>query len=339
MISPDIVKKILVIRRDNIGDLVCTTPLFEVLKSQFPSAAIHALVNSYNAAVLEGNPHVAKTHVYEKLKHRERLWDIPGAIVRRVRLLLELRREHFDFAIIAGSGFQPRVLNYLRTIRPRHIVGYTDSSGSEKIDFAVPAETAQGIHEVNAVMNLLKPLGIHDTPPPVNVYSRGNASQPTHERLRVGVHISSRKPSQRWPTESFIEFIRFLRQQYDAEVFLYWSPGSQSDSRHPGDDEKADVIVRSLQDAAVIPVPTTALRALIEHLALTDIVVCSDGGAMHIAAGLGKPILCFFGDSDAAKWHPWGVPFELIQHDSRLASDIGTGEAIEAFKKLLDKRS
>ena len=36
----------LVIRRDNIGDLVCTTPLFEALRLRFPSARIDALTNS-----------------------------------------------------------------------------------------------------------------------------------------------------------------------------------------------------------------------------------------------------------------------------------------------------
>ncbi len=340
MISADNTKKFLVIRRDNIGDLVCTTPLIEMLKSRFPDAVIHALVNSYNAAVLEGNPNVAEIHVYEKLKHRERFRDIPGAILRRIRLLLRLRREKFECAIVAGAGFQPRVLNYLRTIQPRHIVGYTDSTHprSRMIDLGEPANEANRLHEVSAVTNLLKPLGIYDAPPPVKVYCRASATPSNHGRLRIGVHISSRKPSQRWPAENFIEFIRFLRREYDAEIFLFWSPGSQTDSRHPGDDEKAEAIIHALQDPAVIPVATSALRALIERLATTDVVVCSDGGAMHIAAGLGKPIVCFFGDSDAEKWHPWGVPYELIQPASRLAMDIPTEDAIVAFRKLLNRR-
>ena len=39
-------KQILVIRRDNIGDLVCTTPLFTALRRRFPDAWIGAFVNS-----------------------------------------------------------------------------------------------------------------------------------------------------------------------------------------------------------------------------------------------------------------------------------------------------
>ena len=50
--------KILIIRRDNIGDLICTTPLFEAIRRQYPQAYIAALVNSYNAPAIHGNPHL-----------------------------------------------------------------------------------------------------------------------------------------------------------------------------------------------------------------------------------------------------------------------------------------
>ena len=63
--------RILVVRRDNIGDLVCTTPLFTALRQRFPEAWIGALVNSYNAPVLRGNPDLSEVYAYTKFKHRE----------------------------------------------------------------------------------------------------------------------------------------------------------------------------------------------------------------------------------------------------------------------------
>ena len=57
---------ILVIRRDNIGDLVCTTPLITALRQRFPKAWIGALVNSYNARVLDGNPDQDEVFIYTK---------------------------------------------------------------------------------------------------------------------------------------------------------------------------------------------------------------------------------------------------------------------------------
>ena len=67
--------------------------------------------------------------------------------------------------------------------------------------------------------------------------------------------------------------------------------------------------------------PTEELAELIAGLSLCEAVICSDGGAMHLAAGLGKPILCLFGQSDATRWHPWGVPYELLQAESRDVAD------------------
>jgi hypothetical protein len=64
-------EKILVIRRDNIGDLVCTTPLIHALRTRFPKARLDLLVNSYNAPLLVGHPDVDHLYVYTKAKHRE----------------------------------------------------------------------------------------------------------------------------------------------------------------------------------------------------------------------------------------------------------------------------
>jgi ADP-heptose:LPS heptosyltransferase len=57
---------------------------------------------------------------------------------------------------------------------------------------------------------------------------------------------------------------------------------------------------------------------------------------MHIAAALGKPILCFFGDSDATRWRPWGVPHVLLQPPSLNASDISVDEAYAGYERLLE---
>jgi heptosyltransferase III len=84
--------RILVIRRDNIGDLVCATPLLAALRARYPQAHIAALVNSYNAGVLAGNPAVDAVHAYTKLKHRNRGESWLGTLLHRFRVLRELRK-------------------------------------------------------------------------------------------------------------------------------------------------------------------------------------------------------------------------------------------------------
>src|SRR5512141_672933 len=62
--------KILVIRRDNIGDLVCTTPLISALRLRHPRAHIAALVNTYNRQLLEGHPDLDAVYAYDKAQRR-----------------------------------------------------------------------------------------------------------------------------------------------------------------------------------------------------------------------------------------------------------------------------
>jgi len=83
-----------------------------------------------------------------------------------------------------------------------------------------------------------------------------------------------------------------------------------------------------------VPIPTGTLIELATGLSLVDIVICSDGGAMHIAAGLNKPIVCLFGDSSPDRWHPWFVPYKLLQKPSQNVSDIEVDEVIQALNKL-----
>jgi ADP-heptose:LPS heptosyltransferase len=87
-------------------------------------------------------------------------------------------------------------------------------------------------------------------------------------------------------------------------------------------------------NATVVPRPTATLAELIGALAECDALICADGGAMHLGAGLGLPIVCLFGNSGAERWRPWGVPFRLLQKQSRDVADIGVGEVVDAFNAL-----
>ncbi len=348
MTPPSRPQSFLLIRRDNIGDLVCTTPLFRALRERYPSARICALVNSYNAAVLQGNPDVDEVFSYTKAKHRPMGQSVPGVYFERMRTLAKLRAMHFDYAILAAPGFQERSLLLARMIRPRHILGFSEKTkrASRHVDVCVPFEFLPHLHEVEDVFRLLQPLGMSGVPPAAAVYADKVEAERGRSRmlqvgegakLTIGIHISARKPSQRWPSERFSALIRSLHGQHAARFLLFWSPGDEKNPLHPGDDGKAAELMRSLGDVPVLAYPTRRLEELIAGLSLCDALVCSDGGAMHLAAGLGKPILCFFGQSVAARWHPWGVPYVLLQPESRDVKDVSVDAALAGFGELMAK--
>jgi len=61
--------KILIIRRDNIGDMICTLPLVVGLSNLDKSIAIDVLTNSYVAPILSNIRHLRQVFAYQKLKH------------------------------------------------------------------------------------------------------------------------------------------------------------------------------------------------------------------------------------------------------------------------------
>src|SRR4051812_19946673 len=114
----------LVIRRDNIGDLVCTTPLIAALRSRFPKSWIGVLVNRYAAPVLENNPDVSEVLSYDKAKHRLANDALLALYWRRLRLIGALRKRRIDYVLLAAPGRQESAERMARLIRSRHIVGF-----------------------------------------------------------------------------------------------------------------------------------------------------------------------------------------------------------------------
>jgi heptosyltransferase III len=329
--------KILVIRRDNIGDLVCTTPLFSALRKHYPEAKIAALVNSYNAPVLSGNPEIDNVHVYRKAKHRK-----PGESRLEIwwetcQLMLRLRKERFDVAIVATPALQPGAHRFARWTGARRIIAYSESAGGN----SCPLTQIDGMHESELVMRLLQPLGINDAPGPLSIFAdRELAARVAIPAVAlpstplIALHISARKPAQRWPEDRFAELAHALHARFGASFLVFWSPGADNHPQHPGDDAKAGHLLALCRDIPVLACKTERLEDLIAGLSRCDYVICSDGGAMHIAAGLGKPLVCFFGNSGAERWHPWGVPYELLQPASRNVIDVSVEDALEAFDRL-----
>jgi ADP-heptose:LPS heptosyltransferase len=324
----------LVIRRDNIGDLVCTTPLVRSLRAQIPRARIVALVNSYNAPTLAGNVDLNAVYTYTKAKHRIEGECVLAVYARRARLVLELRRQNFDWALLPG-GPHASALWFARFVGARHTL------------VRGPGDAAAGAHEVEQCCNLLVHMGLRYEAPPARVVadpaisaalcSRIAAHWGERPRRLIGLHISARKPSQRWAAESFAQVARQLHRDAGASFLLLWAPGGSDDRRHPGDDDKAQAVIAQTAGVPLLPLPTLRLEDLIAALAQCDAIICCDGGAMHLAAALGRPMVCLFGHSDAARWRPWRVAHELLQEDTRDVRDIAPGEVVAAYARLAER--
>lgn len=330
MLSP---KKILIIRRDNIGDLVCTTPAIAALRKHYPNAKIGALVNSYNAEVLSGNPDLDYVFVYRKLKHAGKLASRIMALSQRLRLISQLRRWKPDVTILAKASYDRHGLNFARQIGAKNIIGFVPESsnmakGLPDIRLETPSFVAY--HEVEAVAKLLAPLGIVQSMGPLQVYPDyavvaylGN--QLPQATKRVALHISAREPERRWGVDNFVALSRYINAtQPDTQILLFWSPGKEDDPHHPGDDDAAGRLIKAVGGNQLIPMPTKNLTELIAALSLCDLFIGTDGGAMHLAVALNKKILALFQNLPGKlnHWYPWQVRHCIVHSQAAESPNI-----------------
>lgn len=337
-------RSILIIRRDNIGDLVLTTPMFAAIRQHYPEAYIAVLVNSYNAPAIAGNPFVDDIFSYTKAKHAGGL-AIVAAYWQRLRLIWQLRCKRFDFVILPNGGFAARALSFARWLKPHRIIGFCSGTAPVGLNIPIPHAGGEHLHETEDICRLLAPLEISGPIPGLTVVpdralaAKVAAGFPVAFTRASGpivaLHLSARKEKQRWPVDRFAELARQLHAAHGVRFLVFWSPGDEKNPFHPGDDGKAARLLIEIANLPVAPVRTEALSELIAGLSLADYAVLSDGGAMHLAAGLGKPLVCFFGNSPATRWHPWKVAYQLLQKPSEDVRDIQVEEVTEAFRALL----
>ena len=296
--------RVLVVRRDNIGDLVCTLPVFEGIRHRYPNAHIGALVNSYNAPLLDGNPHIDRVHVYTKSKHRPD--GGMRALVRdRLGLVGGLRKERYRTVLHAGS-------------RPRsEMRALTRLAGiSEQI---LDQGTNRPLHEVERVYGLLRTLDILGPPPAPHLPLAPQAVMDARETLAargyeraIGLHISAREDENRWPLDHFAALIREGAGRGHRFV-VFWSPGEASRAEHPGDDARARELLDRCRDLPALGYPTRDLLSLAAGLSAVRVLVGSDGGHVHIAAAVGTPVVGLYCNHKVIQWRPWGAGHMVLQ--------------------------
>jgi heptosyltransferase-3 len=336
-------KKILFIRRDNIGDLVCTTPSIRAVREKYPDAKIGILVNTYNVDTVRNNPDIDEVYIYEKAKHAPDKSKL-SVWLNNLRVLQKIRKEKYDVAIGCG-GYSPRLARYTLLTGAKTRIGYLKKGMGKSMFYNMPLyESEKTLHEVEKTYALLSPLGIIGKPSELRIFPESrevnkvkdflSSSGFLKEKPVIAFHISSRRPENRWSTDKFIELARLIISHYDANILLLWSPGSEKNPYHPGDDEKAEIIINPMK-TNMVAYKTTQLKELIAALSLADIVICCDGGAMHIAAALGKPIVTIWGSTNPAIWRPWETRHIILQDESRKAENISANAALDAVEKLL----
>src|SRR6187455_2287319 len=74
--------RLLIIKRDKLGDLLLTRPVLDRARALVPHAEIHLLANDYNAWVASDHPALARTWIYPRVRSGGRVH--PLALLRQI---------------------------------------------------------------------------------------------------------------------------------------------------------------------------------------------------------------------------------------------------------------
>ncbi len=342
-IKPD--AHILIVRRDNIGDLVCTTPILRILRESFPKAKIGVLVNAYNAGVLEGNPDVDDVFIYEKVKHVRGGFQKLKAFSRQLLLKHRLRRWRPDIAILAKAVYDRHGLKYARSMKIPCVIGYRGQEYPSQPDIALNAPEFGAQHEIEFLLQLLKPLGLDAAPealrlfPNPDLVPKALSSIPS-ATIKIAVHVSARDSERQWGRNNWVALIKLLlNANQDLRIVLFWTPGQSDNPYISGEDALASEIVSRVDHSGLVGLPVKSVQELIAALSACDGFLGADGGAMHIATALGKPSVVLF-EKIPEKWRhwaPWQAEAQVIKTDTDRIDSIPLEVVASSMQQLVER--
>ncbi len=323
--------RILVTRLRFLGDVIISTPVLEELGKRYPEAEIYYLAQPGYADILRAHP--AITDIIE-LKAWAAGFIRTVSALRRLRLTAAV--DLFYNPASAGLLFLsdiPIRIGGKRRWRKRL---YTD------VVELPPAVLSAVDHD----LYFLKKMNIDASGSLPKIYlteeemEKGRRSV---ERLRsrfgdterlVAIHPGGTWASKRWPPEKFALLIDYLKKEIGVGSILITGPG----------EEEIVNRVSHLAGERVEILPPGPVREVASVIDSCDAVVANDGGIIHLAVALGRPVTALFGPTDPEIWFPYSGkgPFAVVSSgeecspcdlhecgDQRCMENIGTDDVIE----------
>jgi ADP-heptose:LPS heptosyltransferase len=309
-------RRILVVRLDNLGDVLVTTPAIRALRRSLPQASLTLLASAVGAQAGRLNPDIDAVITYAA-PWMDPWGELPHDPDRETRAIAEVRAGDLDAAIIFTSFRQSPLpaayLCYLAGI-PLRLAASIDGPGSLLTTRHRHPERA--MHEVERGLDLVAAIGCATDDDRLVLRVPQEARSEVAElvdgsRPLVVVHPGCSMPARTYPWQQYAEVIDGLVRDLNARVVVSGAA--------PERDLVAAVAAatapwtreRVTAAAGVLSFP--ALCALIES---ADVLITNNTGPMHVAAALATPVVALFAlTNPPEQWGPWRVPHRMLWHD------------------------
>lgn len=328
--------RILIVNPFGIGDVLFTTPLVRALRQAFPASHIGYLCNRRTECVLRDNPRLNELLVYEK-DEVDRLFKRSWwQGVRYVgRLLWRVTTTRYEYVV--DLSLSERYSFILKVLRVPRRVGFDFRRRGRFLTGRLPIDGYQSDHVVEHYRRLLLFLGIRlleeSLELPLSdedaawseryVQERGLRDAPLLVGIvpAGGVSWGIDAPFRRWSLEGFAAVADALIERHGARVMLF---GEATDA--PICRKVAQLMKHPVVDAS----GQTTLGQFISLLSRLSLVVCNDGGPLHLAVSQHVKTVSIFGPVDPAVYGPY--PLRRQEHRVVCRKDLPCRPCYHQFK-------
>jgi ADP-heptose:LPS heptosyltransferase len=328
--------RILVIRADRLGDVILSTPVFEVIKRHYPDSRLTVMVQEAVAPLIRGLPSVDEVFIYEPLRRHAGLRGVWN-------LSRDFKKRKFRIGIVLQTQWRFAAALFLARIRFR--IGPLSKLHSYFLfNRGVRQRRSQvEMHETDYNLQLLRRLGIRVGARKVPV--RASCSDTARTEARewlvkngwksdgslVVVHPGMGGSALNWPESHYIELIRaFLKD--GRQVLVTAGPAETSlvarirETLGPGLSERAIFYTA--------PSAGGSLEFLAGLYAHANLVVAPSTGPLHLAVAMDRPVLTFYPPIRVQSAIRWGPYRRDEERSSVLVPDVYCGQDFKCLGSL-----
>jgi ADP-heptose:LPS heptosyltransferase len=308
-------KNLLVIRADNMGDLLLSSPAIHAIKQQL-GCKITVLTSSKAQGIVTMLPYIDDLMVCDVPWVKLEGNDDPAAYLR---LLAQLKAKSFDasvvFTVYSQNPMPAILLAYLAEIPLR--LAYCRENPYHLLSTWVPDQEPYQIikHQVRRDLDLVTAIGVKVAEQPLQINVPSTAWSPTRHKLKsMGLdvmlhpyyilHPGVSEAKRRYPKRLWISLCQHLLQQNHAPLILTGSAAEQNITR-----EIAEVVGEGCFSAAGM-LELEEFASLIER---AKAVITVNTGTVHLAAALQCPVIVLHAQTNP-QHSPWMVPHKILEY-------------------------
>ena len=298
-------RSILVVEYWNLGDFVMLTPFFKNIRLHYPKAHIALLGSPRTIPMAEGQGLIDEIipvtvpwaqHMSRWKKYFSRHW------MNLFRCMRQVRARRFDLGFTARADIRDSFILWAGGVKRR--VGYGFAHGGTLLTDVAQPDLSRP-HYTDRWLHLLEHQGkpVLDRRPELRVgpeqraFAKGFLGELGLDNgdMLVGFHTGARNEVRQWGHEKFLEVARRLTALFPVKILWFQDPGAP---------EKPT-------SGPFIPV-TLPLKEFLAVLSECRVLVCNDTGPMHMASGLGVPVVAVFGPTQPEWFGPIGKDHKLV---------------------------